>query len=59
MQIKFNMETQFQYIVDLAKQYNGYQENPEVLYMALNNLPDEIVTEIYNDYGNPENDFNQ
>lgn len=34
------METQFQYIADLAKQYYGYQENPEVLYMALNNLLD-------------------
>lgn len=51
------METQFQYIVDLAKQYNGYAENPEVLYMALNNLPDEIITEIYREYGNPENRF--
>ncbi|WP_269243472.1 AAA family ATPase [Flavobacterium limnophilum] len=51
------MQTQFQYIVDLAKQYNGYAENPEVLYTALNNLPDEIITEIYREYGNPENRF--
>lgn len=51
------METQFQYIIDLAKQYNGYSENPDVLYMALNNLPDEVITEIYREYGNPENRF--
>lgn len=51
------MQTQFQYIVDLAKQYNGYAENPDVLYMALNNLPDEVITEVYRDYGNPENRF--
>ncbi len=51
------METQFQYIVDLAKQYNGYSENPEVLYMALNNLPEEVITEVYKDYGNPEKRF--
>jgi len=38
------MQAQFQYIVDLAKQYNGYAENPDVLYMALNNLPDEVIT---------------
>lgn len=51
------MQTQFQYIVDLAKQYNGYAENPDVLYMALNHLPDEVITEIYREYGNPENKF--
>lgn len=51
------METQFQYIVDLAKQYSGYSNNPDVLYMALNNLPDEVISEIYREYGNPENRF--
>lgn len=51
------MQTQFQYIVDLAKQYKGYADNPDVLYMALNNLPEEIINEIYNEYGNPENKF--
>ncbi|MGV8994521.1 MAG: AAA family ATPase [Flavobacterium sp.] len=51
------MQTQFQYIVDLAKQYNRYSENPDVLYMALNNLPDQVISEIYKEYGNPENRF--
>jgi len=51
------METQFQYLVDLAKQYSGYSNNPDVLYMALNNLPDEVISEIYREYGNPENRF--
>lgn len=51
------MQTQFQYIADLAKQYNGYSENPDVVYMALNNLLDEVITEIYRDYGNTENRF--
>jgi 5-methylcytosine-specific restriction protein B len=51
------MQTQFQYIVDLAKEYNGYSENSEVLYKTINNLPDEVITEIYEEYGNPENRF--
>lgn len=51
------METQFQYIVNLAKQYNTYSKDSAVLYQALNDLSEEIVAEIYQDYGNPESKF--
>ena len=47
------MQTQFQYITDLAKQYRGYTENPISLYDAINSLPKNIVEEIYKEYGDP------
>lgn len=51
------MQTQFQYITDLAKQYRGYTENPISLYAAINSLPKNIVEEIYKEYGDPDRDF--
>lgn len=51
------MQTQFQYITDLAKQYRGYTENPISLYAAINSLPKNIVEEIYKEYGDPVRDF--
>ena len=51
------MQTQFQYITDLAKQYRGYTENPISLYTAINSLPKNIVEEIYKEYGDPDSDF--
>lgn len=51
------MQEQFQYIIDLSKQYSGYANNPNSLYKALNNLPEEIITKVYEEYGNPENRF--
>ena len=51
------MQTQFQYIIDLAKQYRGYTENPISLYSAINSLPKNIVEEIYKEYGDPDRDF--
>jgi 5-methylcytosine-specific restriction protein B len=51
------METQFQYITDLAKKYQHYSDQPAILYQAINDLPKEIVQEIYNEYGDPENSF--
>jgi 5-methylcytosine-specific restriction protein B len=51
------MQTQFQYITDLAKQYRGYTENPISLYSAINSLPKNIVEEIYKEYGDPDRDF--
>jgi 5-methylcytosine-specific restriction protein B len=51
------MQTQFQYIIDLATQYQGYTENPISLYVAINSLPKNIVEEIYKEYGDPDRDF--
>jgi 5-methylcytosine-specific restriction protein B len=51
------MKTQFQYIVDLSKKYHGYSEQPTTLYKAVNDLPQEIVQDIYDEYGDPEKKF--
>jgi 5-methylcytosine-specific restriction protein B len=51
------MQTQFQYIVELAKQYQDYSENPNSLFSAINNLPKIVVEEIYKEYGDTERDF--
>ena len=51
------METQFQYIVDLAKQYNSYSEKTNDLFSAINSLPENVVKEIYNEYGDPDRSF--
>lgn len=51
------MQTQFQYIVDLAKRYKSYYANPEILYKAINELPQNIIEDIYKDYSDPEKDF--
>ena len=51
------METQFQYIVSLAKQYHEYSEHNGDLFTAINSLPENVVKEIYSEYGDPERDF--
>lgn len=51
------METQFQYITDLGKQYNGYSDNPDTLFEAINILPKSVVEEIFKEYGDPDRDF--
>ena len=51
------MQTQFQYIIDLAKQYNGYSEKPITLFEAINNLPKPVVEDIFKEYGDPDRDF--
>jgi 5-methylcytosine-specific restriction protein B len=51
------MQTQFQYITDLAKQYNSYSEKANDLFIAINSLPANTVEEIFKEYGDPERDF--
>jgi 5-methylcytosine-specific restriction enzyme B len=51
------MQTQFQYIIDLAKQYNSFEANPDTLFKAINNLPKNIVEDILNEYGDLDRDF--
>jgi 5-methylcytosine-specific restriction protein B len=51
------METQFQYITDLAKQYDGYSGKQNALFTAINSLPQNTVEEIYKEYGDPDRDF--
>ena len=51
------MQIQFQYIIDLSKQYNGYSEKPNTLFEAINNLPKPVVEDIFKEYGDPDRDF--
>jgi 5-methylcytosine-specific restriction protein B len=51
------MQTQFQYITGLGKQYKSYSEQPEALYQAINNLSPDIVEDIYKEYGDSEKKF--
>lgn len=51
------MQTQFQFIVDLAVQYKTYSEDSNALFEAVNNLNKEVVADIYKEYGDIERDF--
>ncbi len=51
------MQTQFQYITDLAKQFNEYSEKPNALLSAINGLPINVVEEVYQEYGDSDRDF--
>jgi 5-methylcytosine-specific restriction protein B len=51
------MQTQFQYIIDLAKQFQMYSEQSGLLYSAINNLHQNYVEDIYKEYGDPDRDF--
>ena len=51
------METQFQYIVDIAKQYKQLTSNASSLYDAINKLPQNILEDIYKEFGDPERNF--
>jgi 5-methylcytosine-specific restriction enzyme B len=51
------METQFQYIVDTAKQYKQLTSNASVLYGTINKLPQNVLEDIYKEFGDPERNF--
>lgn len=51
------MQIQFEYIIDLAKKYDGYAEKPNTLYEAINNLTKPSVEDIFREYGDPDRDF--
>jgi 5-methylcytosine-specific restriction enzyme B len=51
------METQFQYIVSVAKQYNDLTSSRSKLYEAINSLSQNNLAEIYNEFGDPDRNF--
>ncbi|MDD4697651.1 MAG: AAA family ATPase [Fermentimonas sp.] len=51
------METQFQYLISLSKQYHEYAEDNGLLFSEINALPENVVNEIHAEYDDPENDF--
>lgn len=51
------METQFQYIIDKAKQYHQFNAQPNELLAALNQLPSNTLQEIFDEFGDPDLSF--
>jgi len=51
------MNEQTQYITNLAKQYKAFVEQPNELFLALNQLPESSVKAIYDEYGDAERNF--
>src|SRR3982750_3945201 len=51
------MDIQFQYIVDLAAQYKTLTSNSKTLFVAINNLSQNMIEDVYKEYGDPERDF--
>lgn len=51
------MQTQFQYVTEQAKKYNQFVEQPATLLKAVNEIPQNIIEDIYKEYGDPENNF--
>lgn len=47
------MEKQFKYIIELAKEYQTYENDDQVLFKALQNLNQDQLTSIYDEYGDP------
>lgn len=45
------METQFQYIGNLSNKYQNYNEDVNLLYKDINGLPEDILKEIFAEYG--------
>lgn len=51
------MQTQVQYITNLAKQYQALSDNANALYLAVNKLELDTVKDIYSEYGDPDKRF--
>ncbi len=51
------MQAQFQYLTDLAKQYQAFADDTDLLFKALNELSSKDIKEVLDTYGNPERNF--
>jgi len=51
------METQLQYIHNLAKQYKIYFDQPDSLYEDLNKLEKSVIQDVVREYGDPDRRF--
>ncbi len=51
------MQAQIQYITDLANRYKAYTDEPASLFQAINNLPREVVSDIFKEFGDPDRNF--
>lgn len=51
------METQFTYLVELARLYSEYNRDPRIVYQALNALSEMELRDIYAEYGDLQTNF--
>ena len=51
------MNTQFEYLQQLAQQYLRFNEDPSSFFEALKNLSKEQLEDIFQEYSNPERKF--
>lgn len=51
------MDTQIEYIRNLARQYKTYFEEPAKLFEDLNKLPKEVLEDTFQEYGDPDRRF--
>jgi len=51
------MQTQFQYIIEQAKKYSQIAEHPALLFKTINEIPQNIVGDIYKEYNDPDSNF--
>lgn len=52
-----SVDTQVEYILNLAKKYKRLYDFPDELCVALSDLPTKIISDVYNEYYNSENSF--
>lgn len=51
------MQTQIEYITNLARQYKVFAESSDELFSAVNELSDETICAIYTEYGEGKRNF--
>jgi 5-methylcytosine-specific restriction enzyme B len=51
------MQTQFEFIKQLAAQYKTYSDKPDELYKAINSISEDIIQKIFTEYGGSESGF--
>ena len=51
------MKVQFEYITDLAKTYKSYNDDNSRLYAAINEINEDELNQIYDEYGAKDIDF--
>jgi 5-methylcytosine-specific restriction protein B len=51
------MDIQFQYITQLAEKYEQFAKQPAELFTAINQLSENVVQEIFDEYGDSESRF--
>ena len=51
------MEKQFKYIIELAKEFQTYENDDQALFDVLQNLNQDQLSSIYEEYGDPARQY--